>query len=208
MTSSGLERRKARSGCGLLPPNPNQWENEHNGLDLREDLGVGVDRPLSHVDAFTLYPHVQVLPHGDVPAAAAHINHFRTVGSSSWSGLAIRLSDELELVVYNDSHPQNRVRATLMEELFHIRLKHPRSVIRVFAPSDAARTHDGAVEAAAYGSGAAALVPYVSLKKLLADGVSTAVIARTFEVSLELVAYRMKVTKLYSPHRRRSARQP
>jgi len=174
-------------------------------LDLRNDLGIGVNTLLSHVDAFALYPHVQVLPHGDVPAAAAYIDHFRTVGSSSWSGLAIRLSDEVELVIYNDSHPQNRVRATLMEELFHIRLKHPRSVIRVFATSDPTRTHDGAIEAAAYGSGAAALLPYVSLKKLLAVGTSAATIAGTFGVSRELVAYRMKVTKLYSQHRMRAA---
>jgi Zn-dependent peptidase ImmA (M78 family) len=94
----------------------------------------------------------------------------------------------------------------LMEEFFHLRLNHPRSVIRVFAASEGARTHDGAVEAAAYGSGAAALLPYAALKRLLADGTSTATIARRFGVSGELVAYRMKVTKLYSQHRRRSVR--
>lgn len=204
--SSGLDRRKARGGCGLLPPNPNQWDNEHNGLDLRDDLGLGTDGQLSYVDAFGLYPKVQVLPHGEVPAAAKYINHFRTDGSNSWSGLAIRISDELELVLYNDSHPQSRVRATLMEEFFHLRLNHPRSVIRVFATSDGTRTHDGAIEAVAYGSGAAALLPYVALKRLLAGGTSLATIARTFGVSGELVAYRMKVTKLYSQHRRRSMR--
>jgi hypothetical protein len=204
--SSGLDRRRARGGCGLLHPNPNQWDNEHNGLDLREDLGAEPDGQLSYVDAFALYPNVQVLPHGEVPAAAKYINHFRNGGSNSWSGLAIRISDELELVLYNDSHPPSRVRATLMEEFFHLRLNHPRSVIRVFATSDGARTHDGAVEAEAYGSGAAALLPYAALKKLLAGGTSTATIARAFGVSRELVAYRMKVTKLYSQHRRQPIR--
>ncbi len=204
--SSGLDRRKGRGGCGLLPPNPNQWENEHNGLDLRDDLGIGVDKTLSHADAFALYPYVQVLPHGEIPAAAKYIDHFRTVGSGSWSGLSIRLSDELELVLYNDSHPLSRVRATLLEELFHIRLNHPRSVIRVFANSLGARTHDGDVEAAAYGSGAAALLPYISLKSGSERGATPSMIARSFGVSDDLVTYRMKVTKLYSRHRRRVVR--
>lgn len=204
--STGLDRRKARGGCGLIPPNPNQWDNEHNGLDLREDLGIGTDEPLSYADAFALYPRVRVLPHGEVLAAAKYINHFRTAGSGSWSGLAIRISDELELVLYNDSHPQSRVRATLMEEFFHIRLDHPRSLIRVFATSESARTHNGAIEAAAYGSGAAALLPYISLKRRLDEGTTMAAIARTFGISTDLVAYRMKVTKLYSRHRRHSVR--
>jgi hypothetical protein len=202
--SSALDRRKARSGRGLIPPNPKQWENEHNGLDLREDLSLGVDVPLSCRDAFGLYPQVQIQPHGEVPAAAKYINYFRTTGSNSWSGLSIRISDELELVLYNDSHPQTRIRATLMEELFHIRLNHPRSIIRVLMPSDAARTHDEKVESAAYGSGAAALLPYVSLKRLLGEGITPAAIARTFGISADLVSYRMKVTKLYARHWKRS----
>jgi len=90
--------------------------------------------------------------------------------------------------------------------LFHIRLNHPRSVIRVFANSLGARTHDGDVEAAAYGSGAAALLPYISLKSGLERGATPSMIARSFGVSDDLVTYRMKVTKLYSRHRRRVVR--
>jgi hypothetical protein len=201
------ERRNARRGCGLIPPNPNQWENEHNGLDLRADLGITVDVPLPHEQAFALYPHIKVLPHGDIPAAAIFIEHLRTAGSASWSGLALRINDELELVLYNDAHRTTRVRATLMEELFHIRLNHPRSQIRLLSPSPTGRTYDGQVESAAYGSGAAALVPYAALKKMIAAGATASMVARAFEVSSDLVNFRMKVTRLYSRQRRSARRQ-
>ncbi len=162
---------------------------------------------MAHEHAFALYPHITVLPHGDIPAAAIYIEHLRTAGSASWSGLALRISDELELVLYNDAHRTTRVRATLMEELFHIRLNHPRSQIRLLSPSPTGRTYDGQVESAAYGSGAAALVPYAALKKMIGAGATASMVARTFEVSSDLVNFRMKVTRLYSRQRRSARRQ-
>ena len=63
-----------------------------------------------------------------------------------------------------------RVRATLMEELFHIRLDHQPSVLRVYADNGRSRTFNTAIEEEAYGSGAAALVPYKSLKASIQQG--------------------------------------
>jgi uncharacterized protein DUF955 len=206
MTHSNSERRKARTGRGLLPPNPKQWENEHNGLDLREDLGLSLEATLQHTDAFALLPQVTVLPHGAIPAAAKYIQHFRTDGRGRWSGLAIQLDAEHELVLYNDTHAVNRVRATLMEEFFHLRLGHPRSVVRVLASSGDTRSYDEEIEQAAYGSGAAALVPYAALKRMLRDGVPIPAIAEQLWVSDDLVDYRLKVTRLYRRANRRVAR--
>ena len=197
-------RRSARGGRGLLPPNPKQWENEHNGLDLRDDLGLAADARLPVEAAYSLLPNVRILPHGEVPAALKFIVHFRREGNRSWSGVAVRLPGDLgEVVIYNDSHPPSRVRATLMEEFFHIRLEHPRSTVRQLSGEDGWRSYDSRVEEEAYGSGASALVPYCALREMLSGGVQSAGIARHFEVSSKLVEYRMKVTKLYGRYGRK-----
>jgi hypothetical protein len=201
MTSSKFARRKARGGRGLIPPNTAQWENEHNALDLREDLSLETEARLDVRSAFRLHPSVTVLAHGDVPMAAKFVEHFRREGQAAWSGLSLALDDDHELVLYNDAHPESRVRATLMEEFFHLRLAHPRSVVRFFGSTDKKRTFNGIIESAAYGSGAAALVPYCALRSMLRDGVSIALIAGHFLVSPELVRFRMKVTKLYASRR-------
>ena len=193
------ERRRARGGRGLLPPNPRQWENEHNGLDLREDLGLGLDCALPTAGSFRLLPDVTVLPHGEVPGLAQiYIDHFRGGGSSAWSGIGIPLPDGGALVVYNDSHPTTRVRATMMEEFFHLRLGHPTSQVRVYVDRGAQRTYDSQVEGEAYGSGAAALVPYGFLRGAIQKGMDSSQIACMLGVSEDLVRYRAKVTKQYS----------
>src|SRR5690349_9621263 len=106
MTPSDFGRRQARSGTGSLPPNPKQWNNEHNGLDLREEVGCPPHRCLKCEDAFALIPKVLVLPHGEIPAASVYIEHFRGPGAKTWSGFSLRIADDLELVVFNDSHPE------------------------------------------------------------------------------------------------------
>jgi hypothetical protein len=40
------ERRIRRRGKGFLPPNNKQWDNEHNALDLREELNLSLNVPL------------------------------------------------------------------------------------------------------------------------------------------------------------------
>jgi hypothetical protein len=191
------DRRRSRTGKGLLPPNPKQWDNEHNGLDLRDDLGIN-DEALDHLAAFTLLEMTKIIPHGEIPAADEFLSHFRTTsGQRAWSGLAIQLQDGTELVVYNDSHPLTRIRATLMEEFFHLRLGHARTRVRVIGDGLRGRSHDSLVESQAYGSGAAALVPYAGLKRMLRGGRSPAAIAGHFKVSRDLVVFRIKVTKLF-----------
>lgn len=197
-------RRKARGGCGVIPPNPAQWENEHNGLDLREDLGIGPGNAFPHEQAFGLLPNVIVLPHGSLPAAAKYLQHFRIGRASAWSGMAMTLPTGDELVIFNDSHPRTRVRATLMEEFFHLWLDHPRSVLRLYSDDGAWRSYAQDVEQAAYGSGAAALVPYCSLRSMIRAGRSVGEIAAHFGVSNDLVLFRCKVTKTYRKLGRRA----
>ena len=197
MQRPNYARRKARGGKGLLPPNPGQWEIEHNGLDLRDDLGLGLDVRLPTEAAFKLLPDVLVVPHGELPAAHMHPNHFRDGGRRVWSGMGVPLPEGGTMVLFNDSHPPARIRATLMEEFFHLWLGHPTTSIRFYGGDEAHRTHDPTVEGEAYGSGAAALVPYKALRTMLEARQPVGRIARLFEVSADLVIFRAKVTKLY-----------
>lgn len=148
---------------------------------------------LPHDLAFATLPGlVEVFAHGDLPAADVHIARLRKSGKV-WSGLTVAVPGGA-IVVFNDAHPITRVRATLMEEFFHLQLGHPPSLISLHS---GARTHNAAVESEAYGSGAAALVPYQGMKLMVDAGCRVIEIAANFEVSPELVLFRAKVTKLY-----------
>ncbi len=188
-------RRKSRGGKGLIPPNPTQWENEHNGLDVREAAGVSLDQRLPIDVAYELVPSAEVVPHGSLLAAQSQIDHFRNGGSAAWSGMAVPLPDGDVMVVFNDSHPPTRTRATLMEEFFHLWLGHPPSQVRVYGAES--RTYNAAVETSAYGSGAAALLPYAALRSAIQRGWTVADISNHFEISEQLVGFRAKVTKQY-----------
>lgn len=197
MRHTNYARRRSRAGQKLLPPNPKQWGNEHNGLDVRDELGLPLDARLEHEHAFDLLPQACVHPHGAIPAADKFLDHFRSGRAGAWSGMAITDTEGFDLVFYNDSHPLNRIRSTLMEEFFHIWLEHPRSVIRLYSDDGLSRSYDAGVEQEAFGSAAAALVPYSALREMLGAGMPPAPIAGHFHVSEDLVLFRAKVTKSY-----------
>jgi hypothetical protein len=201
MINSVPAGRKNRGGTGLLPPNPLQWGCENNGLDLRRELEITIGHRLSIEDAFSRLPSARVVADGELLLPEGMKGHFTGQASGRWSGLSTRLDDGSDLIIYNAAHAETRVRATLMEEYFHLRLKHPRSHIRLLSDGSGERTHDSEVEREAYGSGAAALVPFCALRELMADGAYSNDIARHFGVSDQLVRYRMKVTRQYNKRR-------
>jgi hypothetical protein len=198
-------RRRARGGKGLIPPNKTQWDNEHHALDVRDGLKLDVADPLPAIqDVYQpLLPTVSIIPHGEVPAAAIFLDHLRRTGRSSWSGLSLPMGNGLVWVIYNDAHRDTRVRATLMEEFFHLYLGHPPSHIRVMTSGDGVnRSYNPDVEHEAYGCAAAALVPYAGLRQMVLGGLMVSRIAAHYRVSPQLVLFRLKVTRLYSKMRR------
>ena len=68
-----------------------------------------------------------------------------------------------------------------------------------------ARDYNQADEEAAYAVGAAALVPYAALRRLVLSGRTAPEIARHFRVSRQLAEYRIKVTHLWADYKRASA---
>ena len=189
--------RLSRKGTGVLPPNATRWEQEHNGLDLRHEMNLALEDRLDHIEAFELVPEVLgVLAHTDLDLSDEQLQHFSGTRSNRWSGYCVRLPEGDYLVVYNANHPETRIRATLMEELFHLRLGHKPTTVRTFQVGERVRDFDSAKEGEAYGSGAAALVPYKPLRAMLTSGMSVHDIAVHFEVSDQLVQFRINVSRL------------
>ncbi|HMQ05233.1 MAG TPA: ImmA/IrrE family metallo-endopeptidase [Pyrinomonadaceae bacterium] len=122
----------------------------------------------------------------------------------SWSGGAAShtLPSGEKLIILNPTHKKNRHAATLMEEICHVFLGHRPSRLAIETKDQdgnvKARDYDAAVEEEAYSTGAAALVPYSGLQKLVGRGLTAAQIARHYGVSRALVEYRLKVTRLWS----------
>ncbi|HVS20592.1 MAG TPA: ImmA/IrrE family metallo-endopeptidase [Pyrinomonadaceae bacterium] len=67
------------------------------------------------------------------------------------------------------------------------------------------RDYNAVDEEAAYAIGAAALVPYAALRRLVLEGRTADEIARRFRVSRQLTEYRIKVTHLWAEYKRASA---
>lgn len=196
LRGSGAGRPNRRANK-IWPPNPPQWGFEKNGLDLRDRLGLDYKSPLSVQTAFRLLPQVDLVRMSDLPVAAGFLAHFRTVGRAEWSALCLTVEGGRECVLFNDSHSRSRIRATLMEEFFHLWLGHPRSALRLAPLDSRQRSLMPEIEQEAYFSGAAALVPYYGLHALVMSGASDLEIAHHFDVSPDLVRFRSKLTKLY-----------
>ena len=129
--------------------------------------------------------------------------HLLGNGKDKWSGGACSqtLHDGRKLIILNPTHGANRQNATLMEEISHVFLGHKPSKLAVKTYNKdgnaIAREYQADVEEEAYSVGAAALVPFSALRRMINQGKTSREIARHFKVSRELVEFRLKVTRLW-----------
>ena len=191
-----------------LPPGQKWRQFELNAIGLRDFAGVKPDQPL---DPFRLaqFADLLVLDFEAVKGLSEQSRkHLLGQAASEWSGGAcsIPLPNGRRLVILNPTHGRVRTNATLMEEVAHVFLGHQPSRLKVVAQDDRGRTlsrdYRKGDEEAAYGVGAAALVPFSSLRKSVLAGKTSLDIARHFRVSRELVEYRLKVTHLWQTYRK------
>jgi hypothetical protein len=188
-----------------LPPGEKWRKFELKALGLRDFARVRLDQPLNPF-ALARFANLLVLNFEQIKGLSASTReHLLGAGVESWSGGACKLPDGSKLVVLNPTHGRSRTNATLMEEICHVFLGHQANRLSVVT-KDArgkvmSRDYRKADEEEAYGVGAAALVPYVSLRRMLANGKAVKEIAAHFHVSTSLVEYRMKVTKLWRVYR-------
>lgn len=177
-------------------------------MGLREFAGLRRDD--QRLDPFELarYANLFVASFAQIEALSEETRHELLVsGKDKWSGGAasINLPDGRRLIILNPTHGKNRHNATLMEEISHVFLGHKPSRLAIKNKDKQgnaiARDYNHAIEEEAYGTGAAALVPYSALKRFVNQGKTAAEIARHFDVSRALVEYRIKISRLWDSYK-------
>lgn len=190
-----------------LPPGEKWRQFELYALGFRDFAGVRPDLPL---DPFRLatFANLLVVRFDQIKGLSPETrDHLLGEASEKWSGGAcsIPLPDGRRIVILNPNHGHMRTNATLMEEVSHVFLGHRPSRLKVVAETEngqtVSREYRKTDEEAAYGTGAAALVPFSALRRFVLDGQMIEKIAKHFRVSRDLVAYRLKVTRLWKTYR-------
>ena len=214
-----------------LPPTEKRKQYELRALALRDFAGVREHDPLdpfalAQFAKLMVVDFDQVK--GLSPESRAHL---LGPAAEEWSGGACSrpLPNGWRIVILNPAHGTHRNRATLMEEIAHVFLGHQPNRLAVIGGNptvregatnrtamiggnptvrEGATTHPAAArdynksdEEAAYAVGAAALVPYQSLRRFVLEGRTADQIARKFGVSRQLVEYRIKVTHLWADYK-------
>lgn len=193
-----------------MPPTPRGRHHEIRGAALREFAGLRSDDQRLDPHSLARFAKLMVVPFEAVRALSSESReHLLGSGKNAWSGGAAsaRLPDGSRLIILNPTHGVNRQNATLMEEISHVFLGHKPSKLAVERRDRSgkinAREYDRAIEEEAYGTGAAALVPYSALKRMVLAGKTSAQIANHFYVSRALVEFRIKISRLWGEYKER-----
>jgi len=190
---------------GDLPPGE-KWRNfELKALGLRDFARARLDQPLNPFE-LARFANLIVIRFDQIEGLSETAReHLTGSASESWSGGACTLPNGMKLVILNPTHGRSRTNATLMEEICHVFLGHQPNRLSIVTKDDRGkvmnRDYRKADEEEAYAVGAAALVPYASLKRMLLQGRTSTEIGLHFHVSPELVEFRMKVTRLWNEHK-------
>jgi hypothetical protein len=196
-----------------LPPGDKWRKFELFALGFRAFAGIKSDVAL---DPFRLakFANLLVVSFEQIKGLPPETReHLLGEAAEKWSGGAcsVPLPDGRRIVILNPTHGRMRTNATLMEEVSHVFLGHQPSRLKVVAVTEngqtVSREYRKADEEAAYATGAAALVPYSALRRLVHAGKTSQDIARRFRVSRELIDYRLKVTRLWRTYRSAHAEQ-
>jgi len=191
-----------------LPPTQKGRHHEIRAMALRDFAGLRFDdEPL---DPFALAKYAKLMiPSFDEINGLSETTtkQLLEIGKDDWSGGAasIKLPNGWRLIILNPQHGKNRHNATLMEEVSHVFLGHKPSRLAIENTNKdgktIARDYRQEIEEEAYGTGAAALLPYTAIKRMVLEGMTVAQIARHFNVSRALVEYRLKISRLWSTYK-------
>lgn len=129
------------------------------------------------------------------------LRRLRDQACGEWSAMSVPLdaSNEKWVVLLNDCHTVERQRVTLLEEYWHILMGHKLTKVARIAQAYG-RTYDKAEEHDAYYLASATLLPKNAVQTAVTNGKSSAVIAKHFGTSTELVDYRIKRLGLWREH--------
>jgi hypothetical protein len=194
----------------VLPPTQKGRQYELRAQGLRDFAGLRRDdEPL---DPFALadYAKLMVIGFDQIMGLSEETReHLLGTGSGAWSGgtCSRPLPNGWRLVILNPTHGASRNNATLMEEVCHVFLGHKANRLAIVSENKqgktVARDYNEEDEEAAYAVGAAALVPFAAVRRLVIKGHTSRQIAQHFNVSRELVEYRIKVSRLWDDYKAR-----
>lgn len=193
-----------------LPPTQKGRQYELRAMGLRDFAGLRNDE--EPLDPWTLarFAKLMVVDFDQIEGLSPEAReHLLGAGADAWSGgtCSRPLPNGWRLVILNPQHGLQRNHATLMEEVCHVFLGHKANRLAIVAQNKqgrlVARDYNEEDEEAAYAVGAAALVPYATLRRFVHQNKTSLEIARHFEVSRELVEYRLKVSRLWAEYKSR-----
>lgn len=191
-----------------LPPTQKGRHQEIRARGLREFAGLRFDDERLDPFALAKYAKLLVVSLQDIEGlSSGTISHLLDGGKDQWSGGAAsaKLPNGQRLIILNPTHGKNRHNATLMEEICHVFLGHKPSRLAIKNTNkegkSIARDYHQEIEEEAYGTGAAALVPYTALKRFVNEGKTAAEIAKHFNVSRALVEFRIKIARLWDSYK-------
>jgi len=197
----------------FLPFTPNGKSTELKAVEVKRRLGISAQDP---VDPFKILPQI--------PARLFDPDEFRraspilacalfSVHRTAWDAVGFgRIGARGEsIILLNPTAAKTRQRATLMEEVVHIVLDHPKTELPVSHSGNGStpalawtRPYDTAIEDEAYNVGAACLLPYPSLFQAVnARHEHATVIAEQAGLSTDHVIYRIKragLSRIYHKH--------
>ncbi|MGD9563703.1 MAG: ImmA/IrrE family metallo-endopeptidase [Pyrinomonadaceae bacterium] len=191
-----------------IPPTQKGRHHEVRAQGLREFAGLRSDD--QRLDPFELarYAGLLVVRFEQVEQMLSSETVAELLGKSKdkWSGGAASrvLPNGQKLIILNPTHSPLRHSATLMEEVCHVFLGHRPSRLAIEKRDKegnlVARDYNAAIEEEAYATGAAALVPYRGLIRMIDQGKTAAEMARHYGVSRALVEYRIKISRLWDAY--------
>ncbi len=192
-----------------IPPTRKGRHYELRAIGLRQFAGLRRDDERLDPFALARYAKLLVARFDEVePFLSEEAKvHLTGTGKDKWSGGAASqtLPDGRKLIILNPTHGKNRHNATLMEEVCHVFFGHKPSRLAIKNVDKngetIARDYNEAIEEEAYSTGAAALVPYSALRRMVYEGRTINEIARHFNVSKALVEYRIKVSRLWDAYK-------
>ena len=174
---------------------PRGFKAEANriSLEVREELGLEPHSPLCPWDlAENLAIPVLTLNAlaTQAPEIAGHVDHLTQVQPGVFSAITI-FDGHRRTVIHNDGHARTRQRANLAHEMAHALLQHP-----AHPPfcGQGKRVFDKRLEDEASWLGPCLLVSNEAAHWALRSGLSYDAAARHFEVSLDLMRFRMNAS--------------
>lgn len=199
----------------FLPFTENGAATELQAIRVKRALGVGM---YQGTDPFAVLPRIpaRLVTREDFegcPNGVADILFGGGCDGVSAIGLFRSPADGWWLIFLNANHHRHRQRTSLMEEIVHIVLDHPKTTLSLDRRGKLVgnRTFNGGVEDEAFNVGAACIIPYRDLFYAIKDRYETAEqIAERYDVSTKCVEYRIKragLSRVYAKQVREAARR-